>query len=291
MAARTREIIGFGNFLWLVVPGAVVGLLLILLPSAYAISLSFFEVETIVSAPTFAGWANYIAVAADSRFWNSFGNSIVYALGSIFAQIVLGVAIALVLNERFPGRTLLRGVVIVPYAVPAVAGIFIWRWMLNENFGIVTSALDAVGIRVGWFSDPQWAMFTVIFISVWLWTPFVVVSVLAGLQNVRQNLYEAAHVDGAGVLSRFWHVTIPGILPVLAVVALLRGVWMFNKFDVIWLTTGGGPLHATENLSVLAYEKAFNAFELGTGSAIAVVNGVFVLAVAVLYLRLTRARV
>lgn len=284
------SIASFGSLLWLAVPGASVLLALIVLPVGYAVSLSFFKLETIISAPEFAGFANFQNVLRDGAFWNAFGNGLVYASASIVAQIVLGITFALILNERFVGRSLLRGAAIIPYAVPPVAGVFIWRWMLDENFGVLTAAVESLGIHIGWLSDPRWAMFTVVLISLWLWTPFVAVTVLAGLQTVNQALYEAAHIDGASAIQRFWHVTLPGIWPVLIVVALLRGIWMFNKFDVIWLTTSGGPLNSTENLSILAYEQAFSAFNVGRGASIAVLNGLFVLVGALLYMRLTRAR-
>lgn len=278
-----------GGFLWLVIPGAIVAVVLIFFPLASAISLSFYELETIASTPQFVGFANYVRVLQDATFWNAFVNGLVYAGAAIFFQVALGIVFGVILNESFRGVRLLRGSVIFPYVVPTVVGVMVWRWMLEENNGIITKFVESLGFHIGWFSTPNWAMFSVVLISVWFWTPFVTVSVLAGLQTISPELYDAAHVDGAGALQRFWHVTLPGLVPVLVVVALLRGIWMFNKFDVIWLTTGGGPLHSTEHLPIMAYQMAFGSFDLGGGSAVATLNLVFLVMVVVIYLRLTRA--
>lgn len=274
----------------MVIPGAVVAVVLIFVPLIGAVSLSFFELETIVSPPQFVGLDNYLELLLDSMFWNAFLNGIVFAGAAIFLQIILGVFFAVVLNESFRGRGFLRGAVIFPYVIPTVVGVMVWRWMLDENIGIITKFVEFFGFHIGWFSDPFWAMASVVFISVWLWTPFVTITVLAGLQTISPDLYGAAHVDGAGILQRFWHVTLPGLVPVLVVVGLLRGIWMFNKFDVIWLTTGGGPLHSTEHLPILAYQMAFGSFDLGGGAAVSTLNLVFLIVVVLIYLRLTRDR-
>ncbi len=277
-----------GGFLWLVAPATIIALILIFAPLISAVSLSFLRMDTIVSPPTFAGLENYVSVLRSSEFWNAFVNGLVYALGAIFFQITLGLFFAVILNESFRGRGFLRGAVIVPYVTPTVAGVFLWRWMLDENVGLINAGVEALGFQIGWLSNPHWAMVSVVFISVWLWTPFVVITVLAGLQTISQELYEAARVDGASTVRRFWHVTLPGLLPVLVVVALLRGIWMFNKFDVIWLATSGGPLDATEHLPVLTYELAFGVFDLSGGATVATLNMLFIMAGVVIYLRLTR---
>lgn len=160
--------------------------------------------------------------------------------------------------------------------------------MLDRNIGIINDGLERLGIHVPWFSDAGWAMFTVILISVWLWTPFVALTVMAALQGVPKEQYESAHLDGANVFQRFRHVSLPGILPVLVIVVLLRGIWMFNKFDVIYLSTGGGPLHSTEHLPILAYRQSFHLFNLGYGASIASLNFVFLVLVVLIYLSLTR---
>lgn len=272
----------------LVLPALVIAVALIFVPLIGAVSLSLLGVETIVTPPEFVGLDNYTRVLQSGEFWNAFVNGIVYALSAVFIQIILGVFFAIILNESFHGSAFLRGAVILPYVIPTVAGVFIWRWMLDENVGIINAGVEALGFHIGWLSEPRWAMISVIFISVWLWTPFVVITVLAGLQTISEDLYEAARVDGASTLRRFWHVTLPGLMPILVVVGLLRGIWMFNKFDVIWLATGGGPLNSTEHLPIFAFTLAFDTFDLGGGAAAATLNMLFIMVGVLIYLRLVR---
>ncbi len=274
--------------LWLATPGIILTIVLVYIPVLFALLLGFFHMETILSTPEFAGLSNFADAIANADFWNAFVNGLVYSLCAIALQLVFGVGFALMLNERFRGRGFLRGAAILPYVVPSVAAVFVWRWMLDENVGIITKFVEFMGYHVPWFSEPTWAMVTVIVISVWLWTPFVTISVLAGLQTIPMELYESAHMDSANTVQRFWHVTLPGLLPVLLVVALLRGIWMFNKFDVIYLTTGGGPLNSTEHLPILAYRQAFQLFDMGGGAAVATLNFVFLAVVVVIYLGVSR---
>lgn len=274
--------------LWMAAPGIALAVVLVYVPVAFALSLGFFDMETILSQPVFVGVDNFATTLGDPQFWNAFVNGLVYSAGSIALQLVLGVGFALVLNEYFLGRSTLRAAAILPYVVPTVAAVFVWRWMLDENVGVITSKIELLGFHVPWFSEPTWAMASVIMISVWLWTPFVTITALAGLQTLPKELYESAHMDNANAWQRFWYITLPGLMPVLLVVALLRGIWMFNKFDVIYLTTGGGPLNETEHLPILAYRQAFQLFDLGGGAAVATLNFVFLAIVVSIYLRVSR---
>ncbi|MCA0339864.1 MAG: sugar ABC transporter permease, partial [Proteobacteria bacterium] len=155
------------------------------------------------------------------------------------------------------------------------------------NYGLLKSILASLGIGIAdWSSHAFTARGTIVLVSVWLWTPFVVTCVLAGLQTIPTQLYEAAHVDGAGPWRQFWHITLPGLRSVLVVVILLRGIWMFNKFDLIWLLTKGGPLSQTETLPTLAYRKSFLEFNLGGGAAVATISFFILAGVMLIYLRL-----
>jgi multiple sugar transport system permease protein len=284
----TLRLRGLGAlWLWLL-PGALVGLFLIYVPLAAALGVGFLKMTTLASAPTFAWIENYVQALQSSEFWSALRNGLIYALGSLLLELLLGVCFALVLNQRFRGRALLRGIVIFPYVIPSAVGVMTWKWMLDENVGIITVLLRHVHIEIPWLSRPGWAMATVILISVWLWTPFVTVTTLAGLQTIPSILYEAAQVDGARALQRLWHITLPSLLPILVVVALLRGIFMFNKFDVIWLATGGGPLDSTEHLPILAYQISFGNFHLGQGAAVSGLNLLAVVFLVVVYLRATR---
>lgn len=277
-----------GKFLLLCVPGAVIALVLIYVPVVTAMGLGFFDLATVISTPEFAGLDNFASVLQDGAFWNAFTNGLMYALLAVVLQIVLGVSFALVLRETFKGVGILRGAVIFPYVVPTVVGVLVWRWMLDPNDGVIDEMFLSAGLDIPWLATPTWAMITVVLISVWLWTPFVTITVLAALQTVSPELEEAAHIDGTNALQRFRYVVLPQIIPILLTIVLLRGIWMFNKFDVIYLTTGGGPLESTEHLPILSYDKAFRQFQIGEGAAIAGLNFVFLVLAVVVYLRATR---
>lgn len=264
--------------------GALATLILIVGPALYAISLSFYEQQSLTSDPVWVGFANYARVLASGEFWNALWNGFVYAMAAIVLQVVLGIGFALLLHQPFYGRSLLRGLAFLPYLLPTVVAVLTFKWMIDGSLGIVTIVLDTLGLPpIYWFETESAAMISVILVSVWLWTPFVTTTFLAGLQTVPAQLYEAARVDGAGPIRRFFHVTLPALRPILIVIILLRGVWMFNKFDIIWLTTGGGPLGATEHLPVLAYRQAFTLFDLGSGAAIATLSFLVLLVIVTLY--------
>lgn len=256
-------------------------------PLIYAVMLSFYSARSFMSEPEWAGLSNYIKVLQDPLFWNSLTNGLTIALSSIVLQVVLGVGIAMVLNKRFLGQTVARSIAILPYFLPTVVACLVAQWILEPNYGLVKTALASIGVgMLDWSSHAFTAKGTIILVSVWLWTPFVVTCVLAGLQTIPTQLYEAARVDGAGAWTQFWHITIPGLRSVLIVVILLRGIWMFNKFDLIWLLTKGGPLNQTETLPTLAYRKSFIEYNLGGGAAVATISFLLLSGVILIYLRL-----
>jgi multiple sugar transport system permease protein len=256
-------------------------------PLIYAVMLSFYSARSFMSEPEWVGLSNYIKVLQDPLFWNSLTNGLTIALSSIVLQVVLGVGIAMVLNKRFVGQTVARSIAILPYFLPTVVACLVAQWILEPNYGLVKTALASIGVgMLDWSSHAFTAKGTIILVSVWLWTPFVVTCVLAGLQTIPTQLYEAARVDGAGAWTQFWHITIPGLRSVLIVVILLRGIWMFNKFDLIWLLTKGGPLNQTETLPTLAYRKSFIEYNLGGGAAVATISFLLLSGVILIYLRL-----
>ncbi|MFB9262727.1 carbohydrate ABC transporter permease [Bradyrhizobium erythrophlei] len=253
--------------------GLAVTAVFIVLPAAQAILLSFQSINSFVAAGKWIGFANYRRILAVPEFWRDLWTGTLYATVSVALQVVLGIASALVLHAPIRGQSLFRAIAILPYILPTVVVAISFQWMLDGNVGIVTHWLKALGITGFVWSDSSSAAFaTVVAISVWMWTPFVTICVLAALQTIPDDLYAAARVDGAGPLQRFRYVTLPAIRDVLVVVVLLRAIWMFNKFDVIWLMTQGGPLGATEHLPVLSYHMAFRLYDIGGGAAVATVS-------------------
>jgi multiple sugar transport system permease protein len=235
--------------------------------------LSLQRRELFAHSGTFVGLDNFTYLLGHREFWQSFENGIEFAVGSVALQIGLGVGLALLLNRRFVGRGFARSVLLFPYLVPSVVGILVLRWMLNDLYGIVNAWLLQLGVvaaPVGWLGRPGWAMWSLIGINTWMFYPFVMLCVLARLQSIPPELYEAARVDGAGPVAQFWSVTLPQIRGTLVIVVLVRTLWMFNKFDTVWLTTQGGPFGSTQTLPVLAYIRAFSLYELGRGAAVGI---------------------
>jgi multiple sugar transport system permease protein len=269
----------------LVLPAAALLALLTLYPVAYGIWISFFSKHSFFPEQQFIGLANYGAVLGDEEFWRSLRLGLIYSLTTIALQLVLGVAAALVLNEAFPGRGLARAVAIFPYVIPTVVAVIIWKWLLNSQFGLVNYVL---GVPVSWMGR-DWIMVSLILVSVWQFFPFVLLAVLARLQTIAPDLYEAAKVDGANAFDRFIHITLPQLASVLFVVVLLRSIWMFTKFDTPWLMIqGGGAEPYIRTLPIYTYQRTFAYYEAGRGSAMAVLMFLMLVAAAAVYFHLWR---
>ena len=264
---------------------------LLVYPVAYGVWLSFFKKHSFFPEQRFVGLANYLYLLKDSEFWMSVWYGTVYSVSTIALQIIVGVLAALILNETFKGRNFVRGVILFPYVIPTVVAIILWKWLLNNQFGLVNYLLMAIGIvedPLSWMGKDH-IMTSLIIISVWEFFPFVVLSVLARMQSIPPVLYEAAKVDGAGTFSRFVHVTLPQLRNVLFVVVLLRSIWMFTKFDTVWLLSqGGGADKYIRTLPVYAYMRTFMYYQAGLGSTLAVIMFGILVASTALYFRVFR---
>jgi multiple sugar transport system permease protein len=291
-AARRRRRIPDGLFgFLLMLPSLSLFVAVIAYPIVQAFLISLHDVNMLTLTGPYVGLANYITVLAQSEFWISFFNTVVWSVSSLLCQIVLGVGVALLMNSRFIGRSLARGLVILPYLLATVVTVLIWQWMLNDLYGITDYLLMQWGITrtpLPWLSRMPYAMITVVMIGTWKLFPFVVITVLARLQSIPDSLYEAARIDGAGPFARFWDITLPQIRAILALVILLRGIWDFKEFDLIFLLTGGGPQISTQTLPLLIYKEAFGGLHLGRGAAVSMLMFLVMLVLFMLYLRQNR---
>ncbi len=254
-------------------------------PLVRGVWLSF--TDTNLLAPTrgdFVGAENYTSLLTSRTFWHSLWTTVVYSGVTVVCSLVLGTVAAILINRRFPGRTLARAVLTFPWAVPTVAVYLVFRWIYNDQSGVLNRFTGALGLgQHGWLTDPEFGMFSVLLATVWKVTPFVMLVVLAALQSVPDELYEATRVDGADGFSTFKAVVLPYLMPTLRVVALLMTIWSFRRFEIIWLLTGGGPVDATNTLVINIYREAFNNSELGRAAAIGVLGLVLSLAVTLVY--------
>ncbi len=277
---------------WLLLaPSLVLIAGLILYPILYNFWLSLFDKHAFLPVQAFVGLAHYRYFATDEEFWTSVRYGLVYSGATIVLQVCLGVLAALLLNETFHGRGLLRGLVLFPYMIPTIVAVMLWKWLLNDSYGLVNALLlraRLIAAPIAWLGG-DFIMWSLILTSVWQFFPFVVVTYLARLQTIPPELYEAATMDGAGAWRRFLHVTLPQTRNVLFVIVLLRGIWMFTKFDTVWLMGGeGGAGRYIRTLPVYAYARSFTYLQAGMGATLAVIMfGLLVLATAV-YFRLFR---
>lgn len=259
----------------------------ILYPLLSAVALSMQDIKIIGTQGQFVGLENYARVLGNDNFWEALGRSIFWVVGNALVQTLAAFAAALLLNAPFRGQRLARIWIILSWIVPAVVVVIIWRWLLSSS-GVVNFLLMAAGLTaepLGFFSTRESAMLTVLLINAWRWFPFMAVTLLAALQSIPRELYEAAEVDGASTWRRFWSITFPLLQPVLFVLGLVGTLMSFNVFDVIWLLTGGGPSSATTTLPVLIYDTAFTKYRLSQAAAISVLAGLLLLVFATLFIR------
>jgi multiple sugar transport system permease protein len=268
---------------------------LMIIPIAMVVSYSFKDNVIVEQNPVFAGLANYTTVLTDPDFLVALKNTFIFIGLSTVAHLVLGLTFAMLLNTPLLGgvtKAIFRVIYILPWLFTVAVIAVIWRLMLDPA-GVVNYVLTTVGgltEGVDWLSDPGMALWALTFINVWAGFPFFMMSILAGLQGISPDLYEAAAVDGAGAVRQFWSVTIPQLRPVLISMAVLDLIWTSQQFALIWMTTGGGPLNATEMLSTFTYKQAFSSYEFGTASASAVIVLLLTMVLAFFYVRLQKER-
>lgn len=264
----------------LVSPAVLLFAALIFYPMAQSLFLSLHRVSTLTLRTQWVGLANFQSLLADPAFLTSFLNTLVWTCSAVTLQVTLGVGAALLLNGRLVGRSAARGLLLFPYLLPTAVAVLVWRWLFNDLYGLVNHALMSAGLvdqPVAWLSRSPNAMITVILVGTWKFFPFVVIAVLARLQSIPETLYEAARIDGASRWAQFWDITLPQLAGVLAVVVLLRSIWDFKEFDLIYLMTGGGPGISTQTLPILVYREAFQLLNFGRGAAVAVMMFAFML--------------
>ncbi|MFO7482246.1 carbohydrate ABC transporter permease [Oceanibaculum nanhaiense] len=247
---------------------------------------------------SFIGFANFLAsergvtygILADPLWWKAVGNTLLFALVSVSFETVLGVIIALVLNAQFPGRALMRAAVLIPWAIPTVVSAKMWAWMLHDQFGIVNDALLRLGViaaPVAWLASSDLALWSVVAVDVWKTTPFVALMVLAALQMLPRDCYEAARVDGIHPIRVFFHVTLPLIKPALIVAVIFRLLDAMRVFDIVYIMTGNAE--TTMTMSVYARQQFVDFQDVGFGSAASTLLFAAIALLTVIYLMATRA--
>ncbi|HWP90825.1 MAG TPA: sugar ABC transporter permease [Thermodesulfobacteriota bacterium] len=256
-----------------------------LYPLFYVFWLSLHRRLLIFDISKFIGLENYGFLLRDDRFWNALYNTVYFTAVSVFLELILGLAIAMLLNRGFKGKGIMRSIILVPWVIPTVVSAKMWGWMYNPDFGILNHLL---GVNINWLGSPFWALNAAVFVDVWKTTPFVVLLLMARLQTIPVDLYRAARVDGASNWYIFRRITLPLLMPMILIVLIFRTLDAFRVFDVIYVLTGGGPGNTTETLSIYAYKTLFQTLQFGYGSALAVTIFLSVAITTTFYVKLLK---
>ena len=282
--------IGNGTFaILLALPGLALLLAVVVYPLITSLVTAFFEQSMVQPGRRFVGFEN-IADVLGTDFWRLLRQTLVFTVGATIAPFVVGFGLALALNTGIRGRTVLRGLFLIPWLVPSVVVSFLWMWIFNGNYGLLNGLLYQVGLAdspKAWLASSGSAMVALIIAKTWASFPWIMVMLLAGLQTVPHELHEAAEVDGAGIISRFFAVTLPHLRGIIGIVLLLEVIWNFQHFDLIYVMTGGGPAGSTETFATAVYETAFQGFDLGRAGALGLIWMALLTVLMVIYVRVS----
>lgn len=271
-------------------PVAIVLAALNIYPFLTAVHSSLFNIHTVTRETSWVGLGNYLAIFKDPIFWQSLKRSLIWTVPGVVIQLILGLAMSLLLHQELRGRWLARGIVLFPYLVPAIVASLVWRFMFNPLTGVINyilvDVLGLIGEPIAWLADPKMALLAVIIVGIWKYVPFMVILFLARLQTTPLELYDAAKIDGASGWQEFWHITLPWLQPVILVAMLLRTLWLFNHFDMVYLMAFGGPMYATTTLPVLIRNTAFGLNQMGKAAAISMTMVIILFIASFFYLRL-----
>ena len=267
------------------VPETLFVLMVILYPLYLTLKLSFFQVDLydiakpLTSSPTLR---NYTEMFSDRAFWQSLKVSVLYTLCATSLTFLVGFALALLLHQPLRGRRIFRVLLAMPWAIPTAVGSMVFMVMFDSSFGVTNyllTQLHLVSGNIDWLGSPTTALATIVVTTIWKNCPFFMLMLLAGLQAIPMEFYEAARVDGAGRVRQFVSITLPALRSVITIALMLNALWVFREFDTIYVMTGGGPARMTESLAVSIYQEAFRFFHVGRASALGIVTFVVCLGI------------
>jgi len=295
VAVRPRLLHGVlereGAFSWIMLtPGVLFLLAFVAYPLFYGVWLSLQD-RPVAKPGTFVGLGNFIILAHDAVFWQVTRNTFVYTLVTTVLKLLGGLAMALVINQHFRGRSLVRAFLLLPFIVPTILSTVAWMWIFDPTFSVINWLLvhtGAVSQGFSWLGNKTLAMVAIIIVNTWRGIPFYAITLLAGLQTISPELYEAAAIDGASVRQRFLHVTLPIIKPILIIVTMFSVIFTFSDFQIVYALTHGGPANATQVFVTYAFDLGMSGGQLGMGAAaaLAMLPALAVMIVALtLYLR------
>lgn len=273
---------------------ALIAIGLVILYPLFSVVVTSFEryhlLEILTKGPTYIGFANYVEILKDPEFWYSLGITMYFTAACVILTILAGLAVALLLNLEFPGHKVLSVAILIPWVMPRVASSILWKWIYDDQFGILNYLLTLLGFKgmasYAWLAHTSSALWAVIIVVVWQSFPFIAVSLLAALQSIPAELYEAAMIDGASPWQRLRFITLPLLRNLLGVLTVISTIWDFKAFDQMWVLTEGGPAGGTMILGIHTWMNAFAYLRMGRASALAVIMLLLVTAITLFYLRI-----
>ncbi|MEG1525499.1 MAG: sugar ABC transporter permease [Clostridia bacterium] len=272
MPSRKKRLRNLG--IALIAPVMLYMLVVMVFPFLWAIYISLTD-KRVGTTGNFIGLRNYTSLFTDSLFWRSVFNTVIFTVGAVTLKVIFGMIMALILNEKIACRNLNRALLILPWTIPTLVSVLIWQWIFSDISGVLNYILlnlHVVESQVGFLASRWLAMGAVVLVNAWRGIPFVSISVLAGLQCIDATLYEAARIDGANAIQRFWNVTMPMVKNVTLLATIVTTVWTLGDFEIIWVLTRGGPANGTQILSTLSYTYGFMNMDIGKALAIALIS-------------------
>jgi multiple sugar transport system permease protein len=284
----------YGNWpTYFLLPSFVVIAFITLFPFIYSLFLSFMQYNPVRPwyGMKFVGLRNYAEILTDETVWNSIKITLIFVVGAVSIEFILGFGIALLFNQEIPGKKIFRSIILIPMILtPVVIGL-IWKYTLNHSFGIIQIWTNKLGLDFEWHHVKETALLTMIFVDIWEWTPFVFLIILAGLMAVPQEIIEMAKIDGAHAFSLLFRILVPYIRKVILICIILRLVDAVRVFDTIWVLTRGGPSRATEVYTVHVFREGFQFMNIGYAAALSLILLVIVLGLSILFIKVTRFEV
>lgn len=288
--SREQKKQGFAYIL--IAPVMIYLLVFMLFPLGWAVWTSMTN-KAIGSQGDFVGMKNFSALLSDRVFFSSLRNTLVYTVAAVSGKVFFGVLMALTLHARIPSKNLSRVLMLVPWTIPTLVSALTWKWLYSDTGGFLNHVLMALGFAdraIPWLYSINYAMPSIIIANIWRGTPFIGISILAALQSIDADLFEAAQIDGAGPVRRFFAITLPLIKQVLILSTLITSIWTFNDFEIVWLLTGGGPANATQILSTYAYTTGFMNLNISKATASAIIAVPAMVLIISLILRYMKTR-
>ena len=277
------------------VPTLMIMAVLMVVPMIMVVQYSLMDNVITNKHPVFVGFANYAKVLTDSVFHETLFNTLYFTAISVVFHMIVGLSFAMMLNSNLLGKipkAIFRAIYVMPWMFTATIVAILWRLLLDPS-GVINYILKFITIidsYVEWFGSTHTALHAVTFVNIWAGYPLYMVSLLAGLQGIPSDLYEASMIDGANGRQKFLYITIPQLMPVIKAIAMLDFIWTMQVFPLVWMTTGGGPVHATEMLSTYTYKLAFSSYKFSLASAAAVIILILSMVVAIFYVKYQKAR-